>query len=102
MIISGLTCNDLERKCMPEWDETVMSSIDKVVDTATNKVVRPAHKFARFSVYSIVIGVLITIILIFLFVSAFRATDILLPTYGTYLVWGGIFVGVGALLWVKK
>lgn len=87
---------------MAEWEKTVMSTIDTVVDTAQNKVVKPAHKIARFGVYGIVVFVLSIIVLFLLTIAAFRATDLVLPTYGVYLVWGGIFVAIGALLWIKK
>lgn len=87
---------------MADWEETVMSTIDNVVDTAQNKVVKPAHKTARYSVYGILVLVLATIVLIFLSIAAFRATELALPMYGVYLLWGGIFVAIGTLLWIKK
>ena len=87
---------------MAEWEKTVMSTIDNVVDTAQNKVVKPAHKLARFSVYGFVALVLGLVVLFLLTIAAFRATDIVLPTYAVYLVWGGIFVALGTLLWIKK
>lgn len=87
---------------MAEWEKTVMSTIDNVVDTAQNKVVKPAHKIARFSVYGILAIVLLVLVIFFLVIAAFRATTLVLPMYGTYLVWGGIFVAIGTLLWIKK
>ena len=87
---------------MAEWNKTVLDTLDAVVDISTNKIVRPAHRAARFSVYGIVIAALVLIVLFFLVIAAFRATAIALPMYGVYLVWGGIFFGLGALVWAKK
>ncbi len=87
---------------MSEWNQTVLDTLDTVVDTATNKIVRPAHRLARVSVYGIVVATLLLIVLFFLFIAAFRATSIALPVYGSYLVWGGIFLTIGTLLWAKK
>lgn len=87
---------------MSEWTHTVLNTIDAVVDTATKKVVAPAHRAARYSVYGIVIAMLVSVILFFLFIAGFRATTLAVPVYGAYLIWGGIFLGVGALLWIKK
>ncbi len=87
---------------MSEWDKTVLDTLDSVVDVATNKVVRPAHRFAKASVYGIVAATLLLIVAFFLVSAAFRITTLAVPVYGAYLIWGGIFVAVGALLWVKK
>lgn len=87
---------------MSEWNKTVLDTLDYVVDFSTNKIVRPAHRAARFSVYGIVVAMLVSIALFFLVIAIFRATTIGMPVYAAYLVWGGIFFFVGALLWAKK
>lgn len=87
---------------MAEWTKTVLDTLDSVVELSTEKVVRPAHKAARASVYGLVIFTLLTIVLFFLFIAAFRATTLGVGVWGAYLVWGGIFFAVGALLWAKK
>lgn len=87
---------------MSEWNKTVLDTLDTVVDTATNKIVRPAHRAARMSVYGIVAITLIFLVLFFLVIAVFRVTTLAVPVYGAYLIWGGIFLITGALLWIKK
>lgn len=87
---------------MSEWNQKVLETLDAVVDLSTNKIVRPAHKAARFSVYGFVVGMLLTIVLFFLVIAIFRATTLAVPVYVAYLIWGGIFFLVGTLLWAKK
>lgn len=87
---------------MSEWNKTVLETLDAVVDFSTDKMVRPAHRAARMSVYGIVAATLVFLVPFFLFIAAFRATTIGVSVYGAYLIWGAIFLGVGALLWIKK
>lgn len=87
---------------MSEWNKTVLDTMDYVVDVATNKVVRPAHRAAKVGVYGIVAATLILIVGFFLVTAVFRVTTLAVPVYGAYLIWGGIFLVVGTLLWVKK
>ncbi len=87
---------------MSDWNKTVLDTLDTVVDTATNKIVRPAHRFARASVYGMVAATLLVIVVFFLVIAVFRITTLAVPVYGAYLIWGGIFLVVGTLLWVKK
>lgn len=87
---------------MAEWSETVLNAVDTVVDTATTKVVRPAHKLARASVYGLVVAMLATLVLFFLVISVFRATTLAVDESIAYVIWGGIFLLLGTLLWIKK
>ena len=87
---------------MSQWTKTVLDSIDTVVETSTNKVVKPAHKIAKVTVYGLVITTLLVMVLFFLVIAAFRGTVIGVGVWGAYLIWGGIFFAVGALLWAKK
>jgi len=87
---------------MAEWTKTVLDTIDSVVEISTEKVVRPAHRAAKFTVYGMVVATLVILILFFLVIAAFKATVIGVGVWGAYLVWGGIFFALGALLWVKK
>lgn len=87
---------------MSEWNKTVLEALDSVVDISTNRIVKPAHKAARITVYGMVVATLLFLALFFLFIAAFRATTIGVTVYGAYLIWGGIFFSVGALLWAKK
>ncbi len=87
---------------MSQWTKTVLDTIDNVVELSTEKVVRPAHKVAKFSVYGIVVLTLLVLISFFLVIAAFKATVVGVGVWGAYLIWGGIFFALGALLWVKK
>lgn len=87
---------------MAEWTKTVLDTIDTVVETSTEKIVRPTHRAAKFSVYGLVIATLVLLVLFFLVIAAFKATVIGVSVWGAYLIWGGIFFALGALLWVKK
>ncbi len=87
---------------MSSWTKSVISTIDEVVDFVRSKIVAPAHKAARASVYSLVIGLLLLLSFIFVLISAFRVTTLAVDTHWAYMIWGGIFFAVGLLLWSKK
>lgn len=87
---------------MSEWSKTLLEAIDSVAEISTEKVVRPAHKAARVSVYGIVVGILVTIVVLSLVIALFRITTLAVPVYGAYLIWGAVFLIIGTLLWAKK
>ena len=43
------------------WNETVLNTVDVIVDTATKKIVKPAHRVAKYLVYVSVAFVLLII-----------------------------------------
>ena len=47
-----------------EWNETVLKTVDSIVEIANKKVVMPAHRIARFFVYTFVAIVLLVIVFI--------------------------------------
>ena len=85
-----------------EWNETVLKVVDTVVETANVKVVRPAHKFAKFLVYTMVALVLVVIIIIAFSISSFRLLNLAMPVWVSYMVLGAIFIAIGSILWAKK
>ena len=87
---------------MSQWTKTVLDTIDSVVEVSTEKIVRPAHRIAKISVYGFVLATLLSIVLFFLVIATFKATIIGVGVWGAYLIWGGVFFALGMLLWVKK
>ena len=86
----------------PGWNESVLNVVDKVVDGANTKIVRPAHKFAKYFVYTIVALVLIVIVLIVFSISFFRVLNLALPVWATYMSLGAVLILIGSILWAKK
>ena len=84
------------------WNESVLKVVDLVVETASTKVVKPAHKIAKFFVYTIVALVLLTIVLIAFSISFFRALNIVMPVWASYMVLGSVLLVIGGVLWAKK
>ncbi|MFN8016479.1 MAG: hypothetical protein U0R17_07765 [Acidimicrobiia bacterium] len=87
---------------MEQWNKTVLDGVDKVIDIATKKIVKPAHSTARFSVYGLVIGTLALLSLFFLVIAAFRATTLLMEPYLAYTLWGIFFIVIGSIIWAKR
>ena len=80
-----------------EWNETVLKTVDSIVEIANKKVVMPAHRIARFFVYTFV-----AIVFILLSISSFRLLNLAMPVWASYLTIGAIFVLIGSIFWAKK
>ncbi|MBP9115717.1 MAG: hypothetical protein KBF89_05165 [Acidimicrobiia bacterium] len=85
-----------------EWNETVLKTVDSIVEIANKKVVMPAHRIARFFVYTFVAIVLLVIVFILLSISSFRLLNLAMPVWASYLTIGAIFVLIGSIFWAKK
>ncbi len=92
-----------DKESMPEgWNESVLNAVDSVVDKANTMVVKPAHKVAKYFVYSMVTLVLIFVIVVVLSIASFRVLNLALPVWGSYLSIGAVFVLIGSIFWAKK
>lgn len=92
-----------DKESMPEgWNESVLNAVDTVVDKANAAVVKPAHKIAKFFVYSMVALMLILVIVIVLSIASFRVLNLAMPVWASYLSIGAVFVLIGSVFWAKK
>ena len=85
-----------------EWNETVLNYVDKVVETASTKIVHPAHKLAKFFVYTILALALLVIVIIAFSISSFRVLNLAMPVWASYMLLGGVLILIGSILWAKK
>ena len=86
-----------------DWAAQAANSIDRLVDTARNKITNPALKLGRAVVYGLVIVLIALICAPLVAVASVR-----LLTVATGKVWiadfiiGGLFVAIGSFLWSKR
>lgn len=90
-------------EAMPQsWNESLLNAVDSVVDKANTTLVKPAHKFAKFFVYSMVALVLILVVVIVLSIGTFRVLNLAMPVWASYMAIGAVFILIGSIFWAKK
>ncbi|MGH9057757.1 MAG: hypothetical protein ACRDYY_18145 [Acidimicrobiales bacterium] len=92
-----------------DWTVQAADRFESVVVAVADKTAVPATKVARMVVFGIVAGLLGIVILLLLVIGVIRVLDVYLPFHPlARRVWvvdagmGGIFLGVGTLLWRKR
>jgi hypothetical protein len=88
-----------------EWSTRALDTVDKVVATVHDKVVRPAVVGARAVVFGVIIGVVGLAISVLLSVGFIRlTTDYVFDhrVWISYLVLGALFCGAGAFAYSRR
>ena len=83
----------------------VLDTVDTVVATVNDKVVRPAIVAARGVVFGVIVGVVATAILVLLSVGFIRLVTVYAfggRVWIAYLVLGAIFCAAGAFAYSKR
>ena len=98
-----MAINTADPTTSPDWASQAADSIERLVDSARNKITHPALKLGRAVVFGLVI------LLIALVCAPLTAIALVrLLTIATGKVWiadlaiGGLFVLVGTLAWSKR
>lgn len=88
----------------PDWHVLATDKIVSVVDTVKVKSAGPAIKVSRALVFGIMGAVIALFALLMLLVGVVRALNNFLPSgvWLVYMILGGIFMILGALLWSKR
>ena len=84
------------------WNETVLNTVDVIVDTATKKIVKPAHRVAKYLVYVSVAFVLLIIIAFAFSISFFKILNLVMPVWVIYMALGAVLMLIGSVFWAKK
>jgi hypothetical protein len=88
-----------------EWSNRALDTVDRVVGTVHDKVIRPAIVGARGVVFGVIIGVVGIAIVVLLSVGFIRLTTVYLfdhKVWISYLVLGTIFCSAGAFAYSKR
>ncbi|HVA09149.1 MAG TPA: hypothetical protein VNG12_20635 [Acidimicrobiales bacterium] len=94
-----------ERNITEGLSDRALDTIDMVVATVHDKVVRPAVVGARAVVFGMIIGVVGIAMAIFLSVGFIRLTTVYLfdhKVWISYFALGGLFCAVGAFAYRKR
>lgn len=89
---------------MADWTTRVMETVDTVVDTAQDKVVKPLRKLGRAIVYGLLGAFFFCTAFAVLAIGLFRILAVYIPedVWAAHAIVGGIFVLGGLFLWSKR
>jgi ATP/ADP translocase len=89
---------------MSDWTIDAADAIDKAIATARDKTVVPARAASKAIVFGLLAVLLVLPAVVLLVVALFRALTELYQgeVWASWLTLGGIFVLLGAFLWVKR
>lgn len=89
---------------MTDWTTEAADTVERVVSTVRDRAVVPVQKATRAVVFGLLAAFLGVPALVFLVIGGFRLVDNYLPgeVWSAWLLFGGIFVVLGAFLWHKR
>ena len=89
---------------MSDWTTEAAGRIEEAVGLVRDKAVVPAQNATKAIVFGLLAALFAIPALILLGIGVFRVVDVYLPggTWGTWLVFGGIFLVGGAFCWMKR
>ena len=87
-----------------DWPLQLTDSIVNAVDSVRSKTTKPAITAARAVVFGLVAAILGFVVVVLLLVGLFRLVDGKLPgeVWSTYLLFGGVFTILGAVVFSKR
>ena len=86
-----------------DWPRQATGQIVRVVDTVRDKTTGPILSAARAAVYGLVAVTALVLLAILLTIAAIRGlTTVLDQVWLVYLILGGLYVALGALLWTRR
>lgn len=88
----------------PDWDQKAVAKIYDTVEQVRVKSSGPAIGVARAVVFGLIGAVLATLAMIIFLIGLIRLLNIAIPegVWLVYLILGGVFSGIGLLLWSKR
>ena len=88
-----------------EWPDKAMSTIDLVVDTINDRIIRPVILAGRAVVFGLLIAALVTVFAVVVSVAALRLLDVYAfanHVWISYAILGVVFTIVGLFAWSKR
>jgi hypothetical protein len=87
---------------LSEWTTQAADTIEKTVVAVRDRTVVPAQKAAKAAIYGVVAACCVATALLLLAVGAFKALNIALPVWLSWMVLGGILIGGGVFCWTRR
>jgi di/tricarboxylate transporter len=89
---------------MSDWTTEAAGRIEEAVGLVRDKAVVPAQNATKAVVYGLLAALFVIPAVILLSIGIFRMVDVYLPggTWGTWFLFGGIFVVGGAFCWMQR
>lgn len=89
---------------MSDWTTEAVDTVERVVGVVRDKTVEPAQRVTRALVYGFLTAFFIFTAILLLSIGLFRMVDVYLPggVWAAWLVFGGIFVIGGVLLFAQR
>ena len=88
----------------PDWAEQIVDSLESMIESVRSKTSDKAVGVAKILVYSLLGAGLGGAVLLLITIGFVRGLDVALPgaVWSAYLVLGGMFIAIGALLWSRR
>jgi predicted tellurium resistance membrane protein TerC len=89
---------------MSDWTTDAADAIENAVALVRERTVEPVHALTRVLVYGLLVALIMIPALVLLTIALFRMVEIATLGY-TWIAWmalGGIFAGLGGLLWTRR
>jgi hypothetical protein len=86
-----------------DWTTQAADAIEHAVATVRDKTVVPAQRATRAVVFGLLASFFVLTALTLLIIGLFRLVVVLTgDVWIAYVIWGGIFVIVGAFCWTRR
>jgi len=85
-----------------DWTDQVTALIVDSIDKVRSKTTGPILEVSKGMVYAVVALVLAVPIVVLFLVGMVRVFTLFIPAWATYLLFGAVFVIIGAILWSKR
>jgi hypothetical protein len=89
---------------MSDWTTEAVDTVERVVNTVRDRTVEPAQRVTRALVFGFLTAFFVFTAIMLLSIGLFRLVDVYLPggVWAAWLLFGGIFVLAGALLFAQR
>jgi hypothetical protein len=93
-----------ESESTPAWPDQAADLVESVVGTVRDKAVVPVQRATSAVVFGLLALCFVVPALVLGVIALFRVVDAYLPgdTWGTWLLFGGIFLVGGGFLWAQR
>ena len=89
---------------MSDWTTEAVDTVERVVGTIRDRTVEPAQRVTRALVFGFLTAFFVFTAILLLSIGVFRLVDVYVPggVWVAWLIFGGIFVIGGALLFAQR
>ena len=87
---------------MSDWTIQAADAIEKTVSAVRDRTVEPAQRAAKAVVFGVLAACCVMTALLLIAIVTFRIISLAIPVWATWMVEGGIFIGVGLFLWSRR